>query len=83
MLTTFAEFEFSHTKYARRTMEGKVRSNGIGRMNGEIRGMESVKRRLVKMDTPILKGYQIFHNRVGPHEGLNRDTPAYRAGKRV
>ena len=32
------------------------------------------------MNTPILKGVQICHNFVRPHEGLNGDTPASRAG---
>jgi hypothetical protein len=33
-------------------------------------------RGLKKMDTPILKGYQIFHNYIRPHEALNGKTPA-------
>jgi hypothetical protein len=31
---------------------------------------------LKKMNTPILAGYQIYHNYVRPHEGLNHKTPA-------
>jgi hypothetical protein len=31
---------------------------------------------LMKKDTPILSGYQIFHNYVRPHMGLNGITPA-------
>jgi len=27
-------------------------------------------------DTPILTGYQVFHNCVKPHEALNGRTPA-------
>jgi hypothetical protein len=27
-------------------------------------------------DTPILKGYETFHNYIRPHEGLNGKTPA-------
>ena len=34
-------------------------------------------------DTPILKGYQIYHNFMRPHEGLNGDTLAERAGIKV
>ena len=35
------------------------------------------------MDTPILKGFQLYHNFVRPHEGLKGDTPADRAGIRI
>jgi hypothetical protein len=35
------------------------------------------------MDTPILKGYQIYHNFVRPHEGLKGETPASKAGIKV
>jgi hypothetical protein len=31
-------------------------------VNGEIRDREKTMRGLKKMDTPILKGYEIFHN---------------------
>ncbi|MGP8070846.1 MAG: hypothetical protein ACLP5V_13260 [Candidatus Bathyarchaeia archaeon] len=33
-----------------------------------------------KADTPILEGYQIFHNYVRPHEALEGKTPAEVAG---
>ncbi len=35
------------------------------------------------VDSPILKGYQIFHNFVRPHEALDGDTPADQCGIRV
>lgn len=41
---------------------GKIHNNKMERMNGEIRDREKVTRNLKKMDTPILKGEQIFHN---------------------
>jgi hypothetical protein len=34
-------------------------------------------------DTAILKGYQIYHNFVRPHEGLKGETPATKAGIKV
>ena len=40
-------------------------------------------RGLKKDDTPILKGYQIFHNYVRPHEGLKGKTPAEACGIEV
>ena len=40
-------------------------------------------RGLKRMDTPILKGVQIYHNFIKPHEGLNGRTPAEAAGIQV
>lgn len=53
------------------------------RIDREATDREKVMRGLKTTDTPILKGYQIFHNFVRPHEGLNGDTPAERAGIKV
>lgn len=64
-------------------LDGTVHNNKMERMNGEIRDREKVMRGVKKSDTPILKGYQIFHNFVRPHEGLNGQTPADRAGIKV
>jgi putative transposase len=65
------------------TLAGKIHNNKMERMNGEVRDREKVMRGLKRMDTPILKGVQIYHNYIRPHEGLNGDTPADRAGIRV
>jgi hypothetical protein len=46
----------------------------------EIRDRERVMRTLKKADSPILGGYQIFHNYVRPHESLKRKMPAEAAG---
>jgi len=35
------------------------------------------------VDTPILKSYQIFHNYLRPHEGLNDRTPAEACGIQI
>jgi putative transposase len=50
------------------------------RLNGEVRDREKVMRGLKKPDTPILKGYQIFHNYMRSHEALNGRTPAEACG---
>jgi hypothetical protein len=50
------------------------------RINGEARDREKVMRGLKRMNTPILKGTQIYHNFIKPHEGLNGRTPAEAAG---
>jgi hypothetical protein len=53
------------------------------RMNGEVRDREKVMRGLKRMDTPILKGTQIYHNFIKPHQGLQGRTPAEAAGIKV
>jgi hypothetical protein len=53
------------------------------RMNGEIRDREKVMRGLKKSDTPVISGYQIYHNYVRPHEALNGRTPSEAAGIKI
>jgi hypothetical protein len=53
------------------------------RFNGELRDREKVMRSLKKVDTPILTGYQIFHNYIQPHMGLDGQTQAEVAGIKV
>ena len=62
---------------------GQVHNNKMERMNGEVRDREKVMRGLKRMDTPILKGVQIYHNFIKPHEGLQGRTPAEAAGIKV
>ena len=50
------------------------------RLNGEIRDREKIMRGIKKPDTPVLKGYQIFHNYIREHEGLKGKTPAEACG---
>jgi transposase-like protein len=64
-------------------LAGQIHNNKMERMNGEIRDREMVMRGLKRTDTPILKGYQIYHNFVRPHEGLKGETPATKAGIKV
>jgi hypothetical protein len=40
----------------------------------QIRDREKIVRGLKKKDTPILKGYQIYHNYIRLHQGLNGKT---------
>lgn len=63
-----------HIKHIR--MQGDHNNNKMERLNGEVRDREKVMRGLKKMETPILRGYQLFHNYFRPHEGLNGKTPA-------
>ncbi len=64
-------------------IDGKIHNNKMERMNGETRDREKVMRGLKVMDTPILKGAQIYHNYIKPHEGLNGRTPAQACGIEV
>ena len=61
-------------------LKGDMNNNKMERLNGEIRDREKVMRVLKKKDTPVLKGYQIFHNYIRPHQGLNGKTPAEACG---
>jgi len=69
------------TKHIRHIkIRGDHNNNKMERLNGEIRDREKVMRGLKKEDTPILKGYQIFHNFIREHEGLKGKTPAEACG---
>jgi putative transposase len=46
----------------------------------EVRDREKVMRGLKKTDTLILKGYELFHNYIREHEGLDGKTPAEACG---
>lgn len=57
-----------------------MNNNKMERINGEIRDREKTMRGLKKKDTPILKGMQVYHNYIKPHEGLDGKTPAEACG---
>jgi transposase-like protein len=61
-------------------LSGDRNNNKMERFNGEIRDREKTMRGLKKNDTPILVGYQIFHNYIRGHEGLEGKTPAEACG---
>jgi len=61
-------------------LRGDIHNNKMERMNGEVRDREKTMRGLKKSDTQILKGYQIYHNYVRPHEALDGKTPAEACG---
>lgn len=72
------------TKHIRNiAMKGDKNNNKMERFNGEVRDREKTMRGLKKKDTPILSGYQIFHNYIRDHEGLNGKTPAEACGIKV
>jgi len=57
-------------------LSGDMHNNKMERMNGEVRDREKVMRGLKQDETPILQGYQLFHNYIRPHEALDGKTPS-------
>lgn len=64
-------------------LRGDKNNNKMERLNGEIRDREKVVRGLKKKDSPLLKGYQLYHNYVRPHMALDGATPADKAGIKI
>jgi transposase-like protein len=62
-------------------LKGDRNNNKMERFNGEIRDREKTMRVLKTKDTPT--GYQIFHNYIRGHEGLEGKTPAEACGIKV
>jgi putative transposase len=75
------ETRTEHIRHIR--LQGDHNNNRMERMNGEIRDREKVMRGLERKDSPILTGYQLFHNYVRPHMSLDGRTPAEAAGIEV
>ncbi len=75
------ETRAEHIRHIR--IQGDHNNNKMERLNGEIRDREKVMRGLKKSDTPVLKGYQIFHNYIRPHGGLKGKTPAEACGIKI
>jgi transposase-like protein len=69
-----------HTRHIR--MQGDKNNNKMERMNGEIRDREKTMRGLKKKRTPILQGYQLYHNFIREHDALGK-TPAEACGIKV
>ncbi|MBI5146613.1 MAG: DDE-type integrase/transposase/recombinase [Thaumarchaeota archaeon] len=64
-------------------MDRDMNNNKMERLNGEIRDREKVMRGLKKMDSPMIGGYQLFHNYIRNHQGLDNQTPADKAGIKI
>lgn len=62
------------------TLKGDRNNNKMERMNGEVRDREKVMRGLKQDQTFVLKGYQLYHNFIRPHEALDGKTPAEACG---
>ncbi|BDQ31544.1 hypothetical protein NZNM25_05410 [Nitrosopumilus zosterae] len=62
---------------------GDKNNNTMERLNGEFRDREKVTRGLKKMDSPLIDGYQLYHNYVRPHMSLEGKTPSEMCGIEV
>jgi putative transposase len=72
------------TKHIRHVRwQGDHNNNKMERVNGEVRDREKVMRSLKITTTPILPGYQLFHNYIRPHMALKGKTPAEVCGIKV
>ena len=57
-----------------------MNNNKMERFNDEFRDREKVMRGIKKEDSVIFDGYQIYHNYIREHMGLNGKTPAEACG---
>ena len=64
-------------------LSGNMNNNKMERLNGELRDREKVMRNLKIKNTPILAGYQLFHNYFRGHQGLKGKTPAQVCGIKI
>ena len=61
--------------------QGDHNNNKMERLNSTIRDREKTMRGLKKVDTPILKGMQIYHNYIREHQALKeKKTPSEKCG---
>lgn len=71
----------SHVRHIH--LAGDHNNNKMERMNGEIRDREKVMRGIKRMDSPIFKGYQLYHNYFREHDALEGKTPAEAANIKI
>jgi len=72
------------TKHIRHVRwQGDHNNNKMERLKGEVRDREKVMRSLKITTTPILPGYQLFHNYIRPHMALKGKTPAEICGIKI
>jgi putative transposase len=70
----------SHVRHIH--LQGDHNNNKMERMNGELRDREKVMRGIKKMDSPIFKGLQQYHNYFREHDTLGK-TPAEAANIKI
>ena len=83
-LKEFRTIAHPRTEHVREiALKGDIHNNKMERMNGEIRDREKTMRGLKIVNTPILKGIQIYHNYIREHETLGGATPSEACGIKV
>ena len=61
-------------------LRGDMNNNKMERYNGEFRDREKIVRGVKIKDSVLIHGYQLYHNYLRPHMGLNGMTPAEACG---
>ena len=61
-------------------LTGDMNNNAQERFNGEFRDREKVMRGIKKTDSVMFDGYQIYHNYIREHMGIDNKTPAEKCG---
>jgi len=61
-------------------LQGDMNNKKMERMNGEFRDIEKIMRGIKKDDSVMFDGYQLYHNYLRPHMGLDGKTPADECG---
>ena len=64
-------------------LKGDMNNNKMERLNGEFRDREKVVRGIKTKDSVLIHGYQMYHNYLRPHMGLNGKTPAEACGVKI
>ncbi len=64
-------------------LQGDMNNNKMERLNGEFRDREKVVRGIKKTDSVMFDGYQMFHNYLRPHMGLDGKTPSEACGVKI
>lgn len=55
-------------------LSGNMNNNKMERFNGKVRDREKIMRNVKIKTTPILAGYQIYHNYIREHQGIANRT---------
>ena len=77
------QYRYYGTMVPSKTLKIPSKAPFFGRKKAKSGDREKVMRGLKIADTPVLKGYQHYHNYFREHEGLNGKTPAETAGIKI
>src|SRR5574340_985663 len=64
-------------------LRGDMNNNKMERYNGEFRDREKIVRGIKIKDSVLINGYQMYHNYLRPHMGLEGKTPAEVCGIKI